>query len=119
MNFLQKIIHEIIHDTKEFDSLLNDKKEDFNVNVAKKYYDVHLQRQEQRRKDYIYELEEEIKQAALDGHLSIITHNAHYDFMSFDYLDELKKYFENKGFNVEKESSNSGLLTDWLRISWE
>ncbi len=67
----------------------------------------------------IYELEEEIKQAALDGHLSIITHNAHYDFMSFDYLDELKKYFENKGFNVEKERSNSAFLTYWLRISWK
>ncbi len=53
MNCLQKIIHKIIYGIKEFDSLLNDKKEDFNVNVAKKYYDIYLQRQEQRRKDYI------------------------------------------------------------------
>ena len=78
-----------------------------------------MKRQEQRREDYIYELEDKIKEAALDGHLSISTYNAHYDFMSYDYLDELKSIFENKGFTVTKESSNSGLLTDWLRISWE
>lgn len=101
---------------KGYDSCLNNKKEYFDVNIAKKIY---LKRQEQRREDYIYELEDKIKEAALDGHLSINTYNAHYDFMSYDYLDELKSIFENKGFTVTKESSNSGLLTDWLRISWE
>ena len=115
MKFLQKIISF----TKEYDNCLNNEKEYFDVNIAKENYNTYLKRQEQRRKDYIYELEDEIKEASLDGKLSIVTYNTHCDFISYDYLDELKRIFENKGFTVTKECSNSGLLTDWLRISWE
>ena len=94
-------------------------KDDVTADIAKsnnKFYQYQL---EERRRDYIKSLCKQIKIESLKGSKCIITADLQHEIMSYDFMMELKEYFEQRGFNVEEKSNRCGVLTSWLRISWE
>lgn len=97
--------------------------DDVNVDIARINYQAYQQAYqdelEQRRKDYIKTICNRIKVVSRDGCQSIETENLLNDFMTYEFMMELKEYFEQRGFHVTEEGSNSGVITSWLRISWE
>lgn len=95
-----------------------DTTDDVNVDIAKANYQKYQDELEQRRKDYIKTLCDRIKIVSRDGCKSIETANLLNDFMTYEFMMELKEYFEQRGFNVKEERSNTGVITSWLRISW-
>ena len=92
--------------------------DDVNVDIAKNNYKKYQDDLEQERKDYIKILCNQIKISSRNGSKSIVTFDLHHTFMSYEFMMELKEYFEQRGFNVEIERSRTGLITSWLRISW-
>ena len=93
--------------------------DDFDVNVAKSNYKKYQDKLECKRRDYIKTLCDEIKIASRNGCQSIETENLLNDMMTYEFMMELKEYFEQKGFNVKEVSNGYGVITSWLRISWE
>ena len=68
---------------------------------------------------YIRGLCDEIKAKSKQGKKSIITLDTCYDFFTYEFMEEVQEYFENRGFAVKKESNHKGVLKSWLRISLE
>lgn len=68
---------------------------------------------------YIPELCDEIKTSSKKGKKSITTVDTLYDFFTYDFMDEVKEFFEKRGFTVKEEKTCSGVCKSWLRISWE
>ena len=97
--------------------------EDFTVDNAKAEYEKYKNRRESMLKiiqyAYIQELEDSIKTNARKGKQSIITADTRHDFFTYKFMEEVKEYFENKGFTVKEEYARTGVLKSWLRISWE
>ena len=104
---------------KDMINLGIDISDDVNVDIAKANYRKYQDELEQKRKDYIKTLCNIIKIESRNGLKSIITVDLTCDFMTYDFLMELKEYFEQRGFNVEEQGNHSGILTYWLRISWQ
>ena len=71
------------------------------------------------QRTYIKELNNEIKKKARKGNQSITTVDTCYDFFTYNFMEEIKEYFEQKGFNVKEEMTYSGVIKSWLIISWE
>ena len=92
--------------------------DDVNIDIAKANYQKYQDELEQKRKDYIKTLCNRIKTASRNGCKSIETESSLNDFMTHEFMMEIKCYFEQRGFNVKEESSFSGVFTSWLRISW-
>lgn len=92
---------------------------DFTVDTAKSNYKKYQNDLKRKQMDYIRHLCDEIKVVSRRGQQSVETVNLLNDFMTRDFMIELKEYFENKGFSVKEESNKTGILTSWLRISWE
>lgn len=92
---------------------------DVNADIAKANYQKYQDELEQQRKDYIKTVCNRIKIESRNGCKSIETANLLNDFMTYEFMMELKEYFEQRGFCVKEESNRSGVLTSWLRISWE
>ena len=98
---------------------MTDTADDVNVDIARANYQKYQDELKQRQKNYIKTVCDRIKIASRDGCKSIETANLLNDFMTYEFMMELKEYFEQRGFQVKEESSSSGVLTSWLRISWE
>lgn len=93
--------------------------EDVNVDIAKANYQKYQDELEQQRKDYIKNVCNRIKIESRNGCKSIETASLLNNFMTYEFMMEIKEYFEQRGFNVKEESNRTGVLTSWLRISWE
>jgi hypothetical protein len=93
--------------------------DDITVDVARDNYKKYEDGLEKMRKTYIKGLCDQIKTEARKGHKSITTLDTCYDFVTYEYLEDLKEYFEQRGFKVKEESNHTGILKSWLRISWE
>lgn len=92
--------------------------DDVNIDIAKANYQKYQDKLEQQRKDYIKTVCNDIKIASINGCKSIKTVDLSEDFMTYEFMMEMKHYFEQRGFNVKEESNSCGVLTSWLRISW-
>lgn len=107
-NWLKDVIH-----------LGMDATDDVNIDIARENYKKYEDELVQRQKDYIKTICNRIKASSRNGCRSIDTANLLNDFMTYDFMMEMKSYFEQRGFDVEEKRSNSGCITSWLRISWE
>lgn len=93
--------------------------DDVNVDIAKAYYQKYQDDLKRQQKEYIKTICNEIKALSRCGRKSIKTKTLSTEFMTYEFMMELKEYFEKRGFQVKEEINNSGVLTSWLRISWE
>lgn len=117
-----KWLKKCISSAIEFDkvSSITYENEEFTVDVAKANYQKYCDDLQKERCDYVKSLCKEIKIKSRNGGRFIDTVSLLKDFMTYDYMiNELKPYFESRGFKVTEESNRSGVLTSWLRISWE
>ena len=89
------------------------------VDDARNSYKKYEDGLEKMRKAYIKGLCDQIKTDAKKGYKSTTTLDTCYDFVTHEYLEEIKKYFEQRGFTVKEESNRTGVLKSWLRIRWD
>lgn len=92
---------------------------DITVDDARNSYKKYEDGLEKMRKAYIKGLCDQIKKEARAGNKSTTTLDTCYDFVTYEYLEEIKEYFEQRGFRVREESNRTGVLKSWLRIIWE
>lgn len=90
--------------------------DDVNVDIAKANYQKYQDKLEQQRKDYIKTVCNNIKIASINGDKSIGAADLSDDFITYEFVMEMKEYFEQKGFDVKVEDN---VLMYWLRISWQ
>ena len=105
--FLEKI-------TKWFEN-----KDDVTADIAKsnnRWYEYELK---ERRRKYIKTLCKEIKVSSAKGSKSITTLTMRNEIMTPKFMQEIKEYFEQRGFIVKEEGQYSGAITSWLRIRWD
>lgn len=99
------------------------KDDDITVNMAKsnceRYEKEHEDALQRMRNTYIKQLCNDIKAASKRGKKSIKTVDTFYDFMTYEFMEEVGEYFEQRGFKIKKENSATGVYKSWLRISWE
>ena len=107
-NWIKDIINFGIQDTTD----------DVNVDIAKANYQKYQDELKEIQKKYIKTICDRIKLASRDGYKSIETANSLNNFMTYEFMMEMKEYFEQRGFCVKEEINNSGVLKSWLRISW-
>lgn len=93
--------------------------DDVDVEVARANYQIYQDRLKQQQDEYTKALCKKIKLAAIQGKQSIETATLLNDFMTKEFMVELKRYFEQRGFAVSEERNSSGVLTSWLKISWQ
>lgn len=93
--------------------------DDVDVEVARANYQIYQDRLKQQQREYTKSLCREIELAAIQGKQSIVTATLLNNFMTEEFMVELKHYFEQRGFAVSEERNTSGVLTSWLRISWQ
>ena len=92
---------------------------DITVDDARNNYKKYEDRLKKYRKAYIKGLCDQIKKEARNGNKSMTTLDTCYDFVTYEYLEEIKEYFEQRGFKVKEESTRTGAFKSWLRIIWE
>lgn len=102
------------------DKIINwfDNKDDVTADMARsnnKWYEFQL---EIERKNYIESLCKQIKTASRSGAKCIWTLDTHDKKMTYEFMMEIKEYFEQRGFTVKEEGNRTGALVSWLRISW-
>lgn len=90
-----------------------------NIDVARKNIQAHEKQMEKLRRKYIKELCRDIKRESKRGKKCIFTKNIREDFMTYEYLMEIKVYFEKLGFTVVEKENYYGVLSVYLKISWE
>lgn len=82
-----------------------------------KKYELNLKTKQQV---YLKQLCERIKTESRLGHLSTTTlYTREEEFMTDDFLQELKIYFMSRGFKVKEENHLYSMIKKCLRISWE
>lgn len=89
-----------------------------NVEIAKQEYNLYQEDLKKRQEEYIDSLNKNIKVYARKGYKSFCTNDNNRDFMTTEFMDYLKSYYEARGFKVIEEGSKTGLMSWWLRISW-
>ena len=105
--------------TKDIINLgIQDTIDDVNVDIARANYQKYQDELKKIQKNYIKTVCNKIKIASRNGCKSIETVSSLTDFMTHEFMMEMKEYFEQRGFCVKEESNKSGLITSWLRISW-
>ena len=72
---------------------------------------------ENKRREYKEELIRKIVYAALHNCDHIVTRDTNTDFITREFLEELKEYFEDREFHCELRDYNNGEKSDLL-ISW-
>ena len=91
--------------------------EDITAGLAKScqaWYKIELEKQ---RREYKEELIRKIVYVALHNSDHIVTRDTNTDFITKEYLEELKKYFEDREFHCELRDYDGGKRSDLL-ISW-
>lgn len=107
-----------IKSASDFDNAVS---EDVNVDIARANYAEYEKDIKEKQQKYIKELCKRIKEDARKGCKSITTFWDLYEkFLTYDFqMNEIMPYFTQRGFKVTEESSTTGVLETWLRISWE
>ena len=72
---------------------------------------------ENKRREYKEELIRKIVYAALHNSDHIVTRDTNTEFITRPFLEELKKYFEDRDFHCELRDYDGGKKSDLL-ISW-
>ena len=91
--------------------------EDITASLAKScqaWYKIELEKQ---RREYKEELIRKIIYVALHDQGHIVTRDTNTDFITREFLKELKKYFEDRDFHCELREYDGGKRSDLL-ISW-
>ena len=91
--------------------------EDITAELAKScqaWYKIELEKQ---RREYKEELIRKIVYVALHNSDHIVTRDTNTDYITKEYLEELKKYFEDRDFHCELREYDGGKRSDLL-ISW-
>ena len=78
------------------------------------WYKIELEKQ---RREYKEELIRKIIYTALHNSDHIVTRDTNTDFITREFLEELKEYFEDREFHCELRDYNNGEKSDLL-ISW-
>ena len=111
-------ISDRINSTITLEDILNDysQVEDITASLArscKAWYKIEL---ENKRREYKEELIKKIIYAALHNSDHIVTRDTNTDFITREFLEELKKYFEDREFHCELrdyDEKKSDLLISW------
>ena len=91
--------------------------EEITASLAKScqaWYKIELEKQ---RCEYKEELIRKIVYVALHNSDHIVTRDTNTDYITKEYLEELKKYFEDREFHCELREYDGGKRSDLL-ISW-
>ena len=91
--------------------------EDITASLAKSckaWYKIEL---ENKRHEYRKELIKKIAYAALHNSDHVVTRDTNTDFITKEFLEELKKYFEDRDFHCELRYYDNRERSDLL-ISW-
>ena len=91
--------------------------EDITAGLAKScqaWYKIELEKQ---RREYKEELIRKIIYVALHNSDHIVTRDTNTDFITREFLEELKEYFEDREFHCELREYDGGKRSDLL-ISW-
>ena len=112
-------ISDKINATITLEDILSDysQVEDITADLArscKAWYKIEL---ENKRREYKEELIKKIVYVALHNSDHIVTRDTNTDFITKEYLEELKKYFEDRDFHCELREYDGGKKSDLL-ISW-
>ena len=112
-------ISDRINTTITLEDILSDDTpvEDITADLAKScqaWYKIEL---ENKRYEYRKELIRKIAYAALHNSDHIVTRDTNTDFITKEFLKELKQYFEDREFHCELREYDGGKRSDLL-ISW-
>ena len=112
-------ISDKINATITLEDILSDEvqTEDITADLARScqaWYKVGLERQ---RQEYKQELIKKIIYVALHDGSSVTTRDTGIDYITKEYLEELKEYFEDREFHCELREYDGGKRSDLL-ISW-
>ena len=112
-------ISDRINSTITLEDILNDYSqiEEITASLAKSckaWYKIEL---ENKRREYKEELIRKIIYAALHNSDHIVTRDTNTDFITKEFLEELKKYFEERDFHCELRYYDNREKSDLL-ISW-
>lgn len=112
-------ISDRINDTITLEDILSDDTsvEEITADLARScqaWYKIEL---ENKRREYRKELIKKIVYAALHNSDHIITRDTNTDFITKEFLEELKEYFEDRDFHCELREYDGGKRSDLL-ISW-
>ena len=112
-------ISDRINATITLEDILSDysQVEDITADLArscKAWYKIELEKQ---RREYKEELIRKIVYVALHNGASVTTRDTNTDYITKEYLEELKKYFEDREFHCELRDYDGGKRSDLL-ISW-
>ena len=91
--------------------------EDITASLAKSckaWYKIEL---ENKRREYRKELIKKIVYVSLHDGASVTTRDTNTDFITKEFLEELKQYFEDREFHCELREYDGGKRSDLL-ISW-
>lgn len=112
--WIRKCINEVI---ELDDASMGKCKEEFTVDIAKANYQKYLEDLIKQQEEYKLELRDEIKKWSRRGYTSVSTKRMYgNDFITKDYLNDLKYYFESKGFTTRFVIY--GNEDGYLKISW-
>ena len=125
INFIMKVgvfmskISDKINATITLEDILNDYSQvhDITADLArscKAWYKIEL---ENKRREYKEELIKKIVYVALHNSDHVVTRDTNTDFITKEYLEELKQYFEDRDFHCELREYDGGKKSDLL-ISW-
>ena len=81
---------------------------------CKAWYKIEL---ENKRREYRKELIKKIVYVSLHDGASVTTRDTNTDFITKEFLEELKQYFEDREFHCELREYDGGKRSDLL-ISW-
>ena len=112
-------ISDRINSTITLEDILSDDTpvEDITASLAKScqaWYKIELEKQ---RREYKEELIRKIVYVALHNSDHIVTRDTNTDFITREFLEELKQYFEDRDFHCELREYDGGKKSDLL-ISW-
>ena len=110
--------------TKSLESLLSKDinmslSDDVDVEFARANYKEYLNDLKEEQRKYIKTLCHEIKTSSRQGSQSVITVNSSNKIMTYEFMAEIKEYFEQRGFRTREESGILGNSIYWLRIMWD
>ena len=112
-------ISDRINNTITLEDILSDDTpvEEITASLArscKAWYKIEL---ENKRREYREELIRKIIYVALHNSDHIVTRDTNTEFITKEYLEELKEYFEDREFHCELREYDGGKRSDLL-ISW-
>lgn len=91
---------------------------DITADMARENYKKYQSYLKKEQKYYIKSLRNNIKATSKQGKKHVDTISTSYDFMTDEFIYELKEYFEQRGFCVEKLKYSSPTQSFYFRISW-